>query len=342
MSRWSRPILLLAAVAAGVALLRWAGYLGRSLPDRHVADQWRLARVGLDVALAGCLVALAWLGRRRRRDLVRLAAATAALLVCDAWFDVVLDWDGPDRWTSVLVAVLVELPGAVALVRFDCPVPTRGGPVREVLPVEVDQVHADPRCRAVVEALGREGPADEWMIAASAGLHTAAVGRALERMRAAGAVRRRRDGRWARVPQDLRRPEPDAVAWGSGADRARYQRFVAALYHREVRILEHAARQRDTFGAWAAGSRSAAHLTAPELAAFEREYLELVYRYGQLRSRPTAGTREVALRFHGFPISVVREVDRELERERALEQAGSAEPPSPAPHRARDGVSSTR
>jgi hypothetical protein len=37
---------------------------------------------------------------RRRRAAVPLLAAMAALLLCDAWFDVVLDWTSPDRWTK--------------------------------------------------------------------------------------------------------------------------------------------------------------------------------------------------------------------------------------------------
>jgi hypothetical protein len=58
------------------------------------------------------------LGLRRRRAAVPLLAATAALLCADAWFDVVLDWGGPDQWMSVLMALLLELPVAILLMAY--------------------------------------------------------------------------------------------------------------------------------------------------------------------------------------------------------------------------------
>jgi hypothetical protein len=86
-----RRVLLVFLGAAAVCLVPWTGYLAQTLPDRYEASQWRTAWVGFDVALACCFAGAAWLGLRRRAA-VPLLVAAAALLCCDAWFDVVLDW----------------------------------------------------------------------------------------------------------------------------------------------------------------------------------------------------------------------------------------------------------
>src|SRR5512141_1249480 len=91
--RRGRSVLLAAVVLAALVLLRWAEYLGQVLPDEHRSRHWRLAWVGLDVAVAVCLAAAAWTGSRRHRAAVQSWTAAATLLLCDAWFDVVLEWD---------------------------------------------------------------------------------------------------------------------------------------------------------------------------------------------------------------------------------------------------------
>jgi hypothetical protein len=53
--------------------------------------------------------------RDRRHRALRLAIVTATLLLCDAWFDVVLDWNSDDRTGSLLTAGLAELPMAALL-----------------------------------------------------------------------------------------------------------------------------------------------------------------------------------------------------------------------------------
>ena len=114
----NRRLVLVFAGTAAVSLLPWTVYLALSLPDRFNTEGWRLAWVGFDVGLVCLFAAAAILGLRRRRAAVPLLAATAALLCADAWFDVVLDWGGPDQWTSVLMALLLELPVAVLLLTY--------------------------------------------------------------------------------------------------------------------------------------------------------------------------------------------------------------------------------
>jgi ABC-type microcin C transport system duplicated ATPase subunit YejF len=61
------------------------------------------------------MAATAALGLLRRQLLILTAFTTGILLVCDAWFDV-MTAAPPDRWLSVLTAVLGELPLAVILI----------------------------------------------------------------------------------------------------------------------------------------------------------------------------------------------------------------------------------
>ncbi|MFC6598677.1 hypothetical protein [Kitasatospora paranensis] len=98
-----------------VALLPWIGYLAATLPVHYEARQWRLAWVGFDLGLLVALGATAWYGWRRRRLMVPWALAASVLLVCDAWFDVMLSWGTDEIWESLGAALLIELPLAAAL-----------------------------------------------------------------------------------------------------------------------------------------------------------------------------------------------------------------------------------
>jgi len=119
-------------VLAGVALLlpAWALYLALVLPREHVAPNWDVVWVGLDLGLASLAAASLVALHRRSRWTPVLAGALAAALVCDAGFDVMTSTGG-DRVFAVLLAVLVELPiagiAAVIGVRSAQTVVRRGG-----------------------------------------------------------------------------------------------------------------------------------------------------------------------------------------------------------------------
>jgi hypothetical protein len=83
-----RRLFLATVTTASLVLIPWIGYLAASLPDRHVAGQWKAAWVGFDIVLVGFLAGTAWCAWRRRQLLVPAAIITATLLICDAWFDV--------------------------------------------------------------------------------------------------------------------------------------------------------------------------------------------------------------------------------------------------------------
>jgi hypothetical protein len=59
------------------------------------------------------IAATAWAAWRRRQVLIVCLIVLAALLCCDAWFDIALDWGTEGFMVSVLSAALVELPLAV-------------------------------------------------------------------------------------------------------------------------------------------------------------------------------------------------------------------------------------
>jgi hypothetical protein len=114
--RRMRRLYLLVITGAAVWLVPWTSYLATSLPDTFDAGQWRIAWVGFDVALASALGFTAWCSWRRRQMVIAAAIVSATLLVCDAWFDVTLDWGTRDAWMSVLSAVFGEVPLAVLLI----------------------------------------------------------------------------------------------------------------------------------------------------------------------------------------------------------------------------------
>lgn len=286
-------MLLVFLGAAAVCLVPWTVYLAHTLPDRHDSGQWRVAWVGFDVALLCCFAGAAWLGRRRRRAAVPLLAATAALLFCDAWFDVLLDWNSSDRWVSVALAVFAELPIAVFLLVTARRLLT-GEMRRRAVTIRDIEVHDDEGYQQLLGGL----PATSRELPQRTGLPEAEVARRLEVLSDAGFVRQQRDGRWHELPRYLREPRPDDF---SEPHRSRVAAYLDELYDRELELLSWAAEHRDEFGPWGKAQRASARLTEPELRELEAEYLELLTRYVRLRGRPAPGVRHVQLRFFAFP-----------------------------------------
>lgn len=291
-----RRVLLAFIGAAAVVLVPWTAYLAGTLPDNHGTTQWRLAWVGFDVALACCFAVATWLGARRKRGAVPILAATAALLCCDAWFDVVLDWTEPDRWTSVALALLVELPLAVLLGLRARRLLTDGMPRRTLVLRDVE-IHADTANQELLAALDAPMTVDE--LAAATGRRTDDATAALHQLALSGYARQDRAGRWRRGRQDLRMPTLDDV---DEAERPRIAAFLDAKFAHELKLLTWAAEHRDDFGPWGKGERASAYLTEAELAGLDAEYHELAIRYCLLRTGQAPGTREVAIRFYAFPL----------------------------------------
>ena len=104
--RWVAPLLALVAVF----LVPWTLWLTFTLPSRHITERYDLAWVGFDVALATAFATTAWAALHHVRWLVPLAAVTATMLVCDAWFDVVTSSSGGEMIEAGLEAAFGELP----------------------------------------------------------------------------------------------------------------------------------------------------------------------------------------------------------------------------------------
>lgn len=104
--RWVAPVF----AVCSIALVPWIVVLAVSLPHRAVSHHYDLAWVGYDVGLAAALAATAVTAVRRSRLLPVAASAAGALLLADAWFDVVTSAPGRAVLESVAMAALVELP----------------------------------------------------------------------------------------------------------------------------------------------------------------------------------------------------------------------------------------
>jgi cation transport ATPase len=116
-SQFRRRLLIAAALGAAVALAAWIGVLAVTLPHDYRAGGWRITWIGFDAALLAVFAVTAWAAWKRRQVLILCLVVLAALLTCDAWFDVTLDWETRGFWFSLLLALLVELPvAAMALV----------------------------------------------------------------------------------------------------------------------------------------------------------------------------------------------------------------------------------
>jgi hypothetical protein len=105
-----RKIALVVIIVCCVALGIWTGVLAVTLPRYYRSGGWRGAWVGFDIALLAALAATWWAAWRARQVLIVCLIVLATLLLCDAWFDVVLDLRTPGFQLSLLSAVLIELP----------------------------------------------------------------------------------------------------------------------------------------------------------------------------------------------------------------------------------------
>jgi hypothetical protein len=97
-----------------LALALWTIYLGWRLPRVYVAEHWKVAWVGLDVAQVVALLATAWAAQRRRAVLAVFASVSASLFLLDAWFDITTARSG-DLQQSILTAAIIEVPAAIVL-----------------------------------------------------------------------------------------------------------------------------------------------------------------------------------------------------------------------------------
>jgi hypothetical protein len=109
-----RAVRLTIISGCAVLLVPWTIYLAMTLPTHYVVGSWRTTWVGFDVLLTLMLTATAILGWLRRQLMILTAFASGVLLVCDAWFDVMLTAPADRAWS--IASLTLELPVAVFLV----------------------------------------------------------------------------------------------------------------------------------------------------------------------------------------------------------------------------------
>jgi hypothetical protein len=109
-SSWKWDAVLVFIVGSCILLAAWIGVLAVTLPRHFHTGAWRGAWVGFDVGLLAAFAATGLTAWRRRQLLIVCLVVLATLLVCDAWFDIMLDVNTSGFVASLLSALLVELP----------------------------------------------------------------------------------------------------------------------------------------------------------------------------------------------------------------------------------------
>jgi hypothetical protein len=108
--RRRRRFALLLIMGCCVGLAGWIAVLVLTLPSHFISSDWRAVWVGLDVAELAGFAATGWAAWRERQVVILLMTVTGTLLLCDAWFDLTLDYGSSGFAMSVVSAVLAELP----------------------------------------------------------------------------------------------------------------------------------------------------------------------------------------------------------------------------------------
>ena len=122
-TRRRRRFGLVFMTACCVALAAWVAILYMTLPGHFTSRDWRAVWVGLDIAELAGFAAIAWASWHQRQIVIFFMIITGTLLICDAWFDLALDYGSGDFLISLGSAVVVELPLAASYAahsgRFD-------------------------------------------------------------------------------------------------------------------------------------------------------------------------------------------------------------------------------
>jgi hypothetical protein len=116
--RWAPWVL--GAVATG--MVPWTVVLGWTLPATTEVRHWSTAWIGLDVLMAAGCASTALLHARDDPRAGKTAAATAAVALLDAWFDVLTAQPGAPLTQALLCAVAeLALAGYCTLTALTTP-----------------------------------------------------------------------------------------------------------------------------------------------------------------------------------------------------------------------------
>jgi hypothetical protein len=99
-------------MVAGVVLIPWTVYLAVTLPKRELDTHYRGAWVGFDLLLVTAIIMTGYYAFRLDSRVQIPAAATATLLIVDAWFDVMTAGSRQSTFEAALMALCIEIPAA--------------------------------------------------------------------------------------------------------------------------------------------------------------------------------------------------------------------------------------
>jgi len=108
--RRRRRIGLLVLLCCCLFLAAWIAVLVLTLPGHYTSRDWRTVWIGLDIAELAGFAATGWAAWNQRQIVVFLMIITGTLLVCDAWFDLTLDYGSRGFTASLISALVAELP----------------------------------------------------------------------------------------------------------------------------------------------------------------------------------------------------------------------------------------
>ena len=114
-NRRLRNLFLLLTGGGALFLVGWIVILGFTLPASSTTNQWPLVWIGFDIAELVALAVTGYAAWRTRWLVIPASVVTGTLLLCDAWFDVILSWGSSGWLFSVGIAVFLEIPLAILL-----------------------------------------------------------------------------------------------------------------------------------------------------------------------------------------------------------------------------------
>jgi hypothetical protein len=106
---------LLFVTACCIGLAGWIAILILTLPGHYTSSDWRAVWVGLDIAELLGFAATGWAAWHQRQVLIFFMIMTGTLLLCDAWFDLALNYGSSGFAMSLVSALLAELPLAFVM-----------------------------------------------------------------------------------------------------------------------------------------------------------------------------------------------------------------------------------
>jgi len=108
--RRRRRVGLLFMMACCVGLAGWIAILILTLPGRYTSSDWRAVWIGLDIAELLGFAATGWAAWYQRQIVIFFMVITGTLLLCDAWFDLALDYGSTGFTMSIVTALVAEFP----------------------------------------------------------------------------------------------------------------------------------------------------------------------------------------------------------------------------------------